>query len=184
MDFRKQWREHAPIDIDRTAVEKVKSFKFLGVHITDILKWSTHTDCGEEGATAPLQPQEAEEIWLLRPSETFTDAQLRASCGAVSPPSTAIAPPATAGLSRGWYGLPNASSGAHCLLSRTPTALNVTGRPKRSRTTTCHPEGEVSTGPSKLGLRDRSCFSISRPSATGYHPATQPCTLEAAALYT
>ena len=27
-----------------------------------------------------------------------------------------------------------------------------------------HPEGEVSTGASKLGLRDRSCFSISRPS--------------------
>ena len=29
---------------DQTAVEKVKSFKFLSVHITDHLKWSTHTD--------------------------------------------------------------------------------------------------------------------------------------------
>ena len=27
-----------------TAVEKVESFKFLCVHITDNLKWSTHTD--------------------------------------------------------------------------------------------------------------------------------------------
>ena len=44
MDFRKQQREHAPIHIDRTAVEKVESFKFLGVHITDNLKRSTHTD--------------------------------------------------------------------------------------------------------------------------------------------
>ena len=25
-------------------MEKVESFKFLGVHITDNLKWSTHTD--------------------------------------------------------------------------------------------------------------------------------------------
>jgi hypothetical protein len=25
-------------------VAKVESFKFLGVHITDKLKWSTHTD--------------------------------------------------------------------------------------------------------------------------------------------
>ena len=44
MDFRKQQREHPPIHIDRTAVEKVVSFKFLGVHITDKLNWSTHTD--------------------------------------------------------------------------------------------------------------------------------------------
>jgi hypothetical protein len=28
----------------RTVVEKVERFKFLGVHITDKLKWSTHTD--------------------------------------------------------------------------------------------------------------------------------------------
>jgi hypothetical protein len=51
VDFRKQLREHPPpIHIDRTAVEKVVGFKFLGVHITD-------RQCGEVGATA-------EEIWL------------------------------------------------------------------------------------------------------------------------
>ena len=65
VDFRKQQREQPPIHIDGTVVERVESFKFLGVHITDKLKWSTHTDCGEEGATAPLQPQEAQEIWLV-----------------------------------------------------------------------------------------------------------------------
>ena len=64
MDFRKQQREHPPIHIDGKAAEKVESFKFLCVHITDKLKWYTHTQCGEEGATAPLQPQEAEEIWF------------------------------------------------------------------------------------------------------------------------
>ena len=44
MDFRKQQREQPPIYIDRTVVERVGSFKFLGVHIMDKLKWSTHTD--------------------------------------------------------------------------------------------------------------------------------------------
>jgi hypothetical protein len=44
VDFSKQQREHPPIHIDGTALEKVESFKFLGIHITDKLKWSTHTD--------------------------------------------------------------------------------------------------------------------------------------------
>ena len=35
VDFRKQQREHPPIHIDGTVVERVVSFKFLGVHITD-----------------------------------------------------------------------------------------------------------------------------------------------------
>jgi hypothetical protein len=44
VDFRKQQREHPPIHIYRTVVEKVESFKFLGIDITDKLKRSTHTD--------------------------------------------------------------------------------------------------------------------------------------------
>jgi hypothetical protein len=44
VDFRKQQREHSPIHIDGTAVEKMECFKFLGIHITDKLKWSTHAD--------------------------------------------------------------------------------------------------------------------------------------------
>ena len=44
VDFRKQHRVHLPIYIDGTAVEKVESFKFFAVHITDKLKWTTHTD--------------------------------------------------------------------------------------------------------------------------------------------
>jgi hypothetical protein len=34
--------EHAPILIDGAVVEQVKSFKFLGVHITKELSWSKH----------------------------------------------------------------------------------------------------------------------------------------------
>ena len=65
MDFRKRQREHRPIHIDGTAVEKVESFKFLGVHVTDKLKWSTHTDSVVKKVQQHLlQPQEVEEIWL------------------------------------------------------------------------------------------------------------------------
>jgi hypothetical protein len=44
MDLRKQQRVRHPIYINRTAEEEVESFKFLGVHITDKLKWTTLTD--------------------------------------------------------------------------------------------------------------------------------------------
>ncbi len=44
VDFRKQSRVHTHITIDKTPVERVSSFKFLGVHITEDLTWSAHTD--------------------------------------------------------------------------------------------------------------------------------------------
>ncbi len=44
VDYRRQSREHTPITIDKTPVERVSSFKFLGVHITEDLIWSAHTD--------------------------------------------------------------------------------------------------------------------------------------------
>ncbi len=44
VDFRRQSRDHAHITIEKTPVERVNSFKFLGVHITEDLTWSTHTD--------------------------------------------------------------------------------------------------------------------------------------------
>ncbi len=44
VDFRRQSREHTPITIDKTPVERVNSFKFLAVHITEDLTWSAYTD--------------------------------------------------------------------------------------------------------------------------------------------
>jgi hypothetical protein len=58
VDCRRKRGEHAPIHIDRAIVERVESFKFLGVHITKDLTWSKHT-C----TAAPLPPHEAEKIW-------------------------------------------------------------------------------------------------------------------------
>jgi hypothetical protein len=99
VDFRWQQREHDPIHIDRSTVEKVKSFKFHCVYITDNLKCSTLADNVVKKAQQSL-------FKVKNP---------------VSPPN--------AGLSRGWCGQPNASPGVHCLRFRTSTAPGVTGRP-------------------------------------------------------
>eukprot|EP00061_Rhincodon_typus_P008978 g32070.t1 len=42
IDFKKKGGEHAPIYINRTEIERVKSIKFLGVAITDDLFWTSH----------------------------------------------------------------------------------------------------------------------------------------------
>eukprot|EP00061_Rhincodon_typus_P002075 g16549.t1 len=44
IDFRKKGGEYTPIYINGTAVERVKSIKFLGVTITDDLSWAPHVD--------------------------------------------------------------------------------------------------------------------------------------------
>ena len=43
VDYRKRRAEQATINIDGAVVERVESFKFLGVHITNELSWSKHT---------------------------------------------------------------------------------------------------------------------------------------------
>ena len=40
----KRRAEQAPINLDGAEVERVKSFKFIGVHITNKLSWSKHTN--------------------------------------------------------------------------------------------------------------------------------------------
>jgi hypothetical protein len=40
VDYRNRRAEHTPIHIDGAVVERVKRFKFLGVHITRDLSWS------------------------------------------------------------------------------------------------------------------------------------------------
>ena len=130
MDFRKQQRDHTPIHIDGTAVEKVESFKFLGVHITDKMKWFTHTDSVVKKAQQHLFNLRRLKEFGLSP-KTLTNLY---RCTIESILSSCITT---------WYGncttqnhralqrvvcLHNASPGAKYLPSRTPTAPNVTGR--------------------------------------------------------
>ncbi len=45
VDYRRQQGDgHSPIHIGDVEVEKVCSFKFLGMHITEDFSWSLHTD--------------------------------------------------------------------------------------------------------------------------------------------
>jgi hypothetical protein len=48
--------DHAPILIDRAAVEQVESFEFLGVHIPNKLTWSKHTKIVVKRARQNLFP--------------------------------------------------------------------------------------------------------------------------------
>jgi len=45
-DFRRtqHQRTYSPLGIDGTAVERVSSFRYLGVHIAEDLNWNTHID--------------------------------------------------------------------------------------------------------------------------------------------
>ncbi|KAL0195034.1 hypothetical protein M9458_008606, partial [Cirrhinus mrigala] len=43
MDLRRNSVDHPPLTIDSSAVERVSSTKFLGVHITEDLTWTTNT---------------------------------------------------------------------------------------------------------------------------------------------
>jgi hypothetical protein len=52
VDFRRGSTPLSPIHIDGTVVWE--SFKFLGVHITDKLSWSTHTDSVVKKEQQPL----------------------------------------------------------------------------------------------------------------------------------
>lgn len=44
MDWRRKRAEPSPLQMGGVCVEKVSTFKFLGVHVTDDLKWHANTD--------------------------------------------------------------------------------------------------------------------------------------------
>ncbi len=52
MDFRRNSVDHPPLTIDSLTVERVSSTKFLGVHITEDLTWTTNKKNLQEGTTA------------------------------------------------------------------------------------------------------------------------------------
>ncbi len=66
VDFgKKQGRNYAPLNINGSSVERVDSFKYLGVHVWGAAYWL----CGEEGKAETVSPQTLEEI-LDIPSDT------------------------------------------------------------------------------------------------------------------
>ena len=91
-EVRKPQREHPPIHIDGTVVEKVESFKFLDIHFTDKLKWFTHTD----SVVKKAQQQFGLSHRTLTNFYRCTIESILLGCI-----TTATAPPTTAKLSRG-----------------------------------------------------------------------------------
>ena len=74
VDYRKRSTEHVPILIDGAVVEQVESFTFLGVHISNKLTWSKHTQ------TVVKRAGNYKELaWVLRSSKGSTAATSRAS---------------------------------------------------------------------------------------------------------
>ena len=56
VDYRKRRAEQAPNDIDWAVVERVESFTFLGVHITNKLLWPKYTKTVVKRAQQNLFP--------------------------------------------------------------------------------------------------------------------------------
>lgn len=107
MDYRRKRGEHTPIHIDGSVVERIESFKFLGIYITKELTWSTHTCIFMKRAQHLISPpQEAENIWHgpFWFSKSSIAALLRAS-----PLGMENAPPSTAKSYRGGCGHPSKS---------------------------------------------------------------------------
>jgi hypothetical protein len=162
VDYRKPQREHHPIHIEGTAVEKVDIFKFLGVHITDKLKWSTHTDNVVKKAQQSLFNLRRLKKFGLSP-RTLTNFN-RCTIESI-----------LSGCITAWYGNYTALN-RKALQRVVRSARRITGgKPPALHDTRCHRkakkiikdnnlpshcshsyhlEGEVSTGASKLGVRD------------------------------
>ncbi len=79
VDFRRVHSLHAPLTINGATVERVSSTKFLGVHITEDLSWTTHCSTSQESTTASLLPPQTKKsqspgphhVHLLHPSRAF-----------------------------------------------------------------------------------------------------------------
>ncbi len=109
VDFRRQSREHTPISIDKTPVERVNSFKFLCVHITEDLTWSAHTDAVLKKAHQRLfflrrLRKFGTSPSILRSFYTCTVESILTGCN--HPPGLETAPLATAKLCKGLCELP------------------------------------------------------------------------------
>ena len=75
VDYRKRRAEQAPIYIEWAEVELVESFKFLGVHITNDLSWSKHTNTVVKRAQQNLFPLKRKySAWVPRSSKSYTAA--------------------------------------------------------------------------------------------------------------
>ncbi len=120
VDMRKERRTHQPLFIRDLEVERVSSFKYLGVHISEDLTWTLNTTqlvFGRWGSLA-CHP---------RSSATSTAVLLREFWPAASLSGMEALQWGTANICREWWRLPIRSSELHCPLCRPFTIAEFTG---------------------------------------------------------
>ena len=81
VDYRKRRAEQVPINIDGAEVERVESFKILGVHITNKPSWSKHTKTVVKRARQPFFSLRRQNVFGMGPQilKNSTAAPSRAS---------------------------------------------------------------------------------------------------------
>ncbi len=171
VDYRRQSREHTHITIDKTPVKRVSSFKFLGVHITEDLTWSAHTDAVLKKAHQRLfflrrlrklgtSPR------ILRSFYTCTVESILTGCIAAC---LETAPLATTGLCKGSCELPATLLEVSFPPSRISTPGGVQGKPgglsktPATRPTDCSlccPQGDVSAASDPALVNWGTAFSL------------------------
>ena len=99
--YRKSGTEHAPILINGAVVEKVESFKFLGVHIINKLELSKHTKTVMKRARQSLFPLMKLKRFGMSPEilKRFYSCNIESMVASL--PGTAISWPPTARHYRG-----------------------------------------------------------------------------------
>ena len=172
-NYRKRRAEQAPNNIDGAVVERVESFKFLGVHITSKLSWSKHTKTVVKRARQNLFPlgRLKDFAWVPRSSKGCTAAPSRASCPVASPPDMATARHPIVRRYRGYCVRPSTSLGPSFLASRTYILGGVRGWPKKLSKTPviqvidcilCYRTAS-GTGAPSLGAKGSSTASTPKP---------------------
>jgi hypothetical protein len=74
-------KEHTPIHIDGAALERVKSLKFITVHITEDLTWSSHTRTVVKKAQLCLFSLRGLKLFGMSPQiYSFTIESIRTGC--------------------------------------------------------------------------------------------------------
>ncbi len=109
VDYRRQAENTTPINIDKTTCGAGDQlFKFLGVTSTEDLTCRSHRCSAEEGTSASLLPETAEEVWTepQNPQVLYTCTVESILTGCITPPGMETSPLATAGLCKGSCELP------------------------------------------------------------------------------
>ena len=129
--YRKRQAEQAPINIDGAVVERVESFKFLCVHITNELSWSKNTKTVVKRARQNLFPLRRLKRFGMGPQilKRFYSCTIESILAVASPPCMATAGHLTVRRYRGFCERPSASLGPSFLSSWTSIPGGVRGRP-------------------------------------------------------